>query len=220
VSSTIQPISNCDTEFFAEVLSSERLPIDGREVVAANMTSFESLRSCRLLALPEELLLCTIEQIDDHDALRNLAATCSYLQRLTEPFIWRSLLVVRGVHADYIARALGSRPERASFVQDLAIRYKEDNGDGIEFLEPFIYQMRRLRQLHLESPCPNNYGGWRNGASEFSHWTKIDYTRLFEAACNGKSLSPPLPHLQSGELLIDLLWQVLIVNICSHTTWS
>ena len=166
---------------------------------AIKMTSSEKFQPSRLLALPEELLLCTIEHIAEHDSLINLASTCSYLQRLTEPFIWRSILVLRGLHADYIARAIVARPERASFVQELAVRYNESSGEGIEFLNPCIYHMSRLRHLMIESPCPNNHGGFHHGTFDFPHWTKINYTKLFEDACNKKILSPPLQQLQSGE---------------------
>ncbi|KAF2707963.1 hypothetical protein K504DRAFT_458444 [Pleomassaria siparia CBS 279.74] len=131
-----------------------------------------------ILSLVDELLLCIVDQIDSHEALCNLAVTCSRFQGLVEPYCWRSLLVTKGRHASRIALALNNRVERIGFIQDMAIRYDYKHEEGIENLGAFLANMHKLRNLTIESPCPNN-GDWRTGASFFS-WSRIDYTTLFE----------------------------------------
>ncbi|KAF2649042.1 hypothetical protein K491DRAFT_783606 [Lophiostoma macrostomum CBS 122681] len=151
----------------------------------------------RLGDLADELLLCIIEQIDSRQTLHNLAATCSRFQSLTEPFIWRSLLIVNGSDVPGLAHALNSRLERISSVWDLAVRYNEKDEDGIELLNSLIPKMEKLRGLTIESPCPNNYG---RGVGSFpNNFTRINYTRMFTDAVSGVQPSP-LPMLQSLNL--------------------
>jgi hypothetical protein len=149
-----------------------------------------------LLALVDELLLSIIDQIDSHDALCNLAASCRRFQGLTEPYVWRSLLVTSGDRAKSIAAALDTRETRSSYIQELSIRYPDCNRDGIQELNYFIVLMDKLRHLTIESPCPNN-SEWKNDL-EFDGWTKIDYTTLLEASVYPrKGISQTLPMLQS-----------------------
>ncbi|KAF2010763.1 hypothetical protein BU24DRAFT_454341 [Aaosphaeria arxii CBS 175.79] len=148
-----------------------------------------------LLSMVDELLLNIIEQIDDHAALCSLSATCSRFRGLVEPFIWRNLLILNGDQASEIALSLQSCPERLANIQELAIHYKHDDASGIGRLNPFIYDMSRLRHLTIESPCPNN-GEWRHEAV-FTAETKIDYSTLFEKSVARELSSPPLQMLQS-----------------------
>jgi hypothetical protein len=131
-----------------------------------------------LSTLVDELLLCIIDQIDSHETLCNLAATCSRFQGLVEPYCWRSLLVRKGRHASRIALGLNNRVERIGFVQDLAVRYNDSHEEGIENLGGFMENMSKLKNLTIESPCPNN--GEYRGGQRFESWTRIDYTTLFE----------------------------------------
>lgn len=160
-----------------------------------------------LLSLANELLDIIIAQIESHKDLCNLAATCSRLKDLTEPFIWQSLLVLHGAHVTWIGQALRRDWRRASFVHELAIRYGEEHEEGIEGLDTYIRHMKQLRHLTIESPCPNNNGGWIGGASLFPSWTRVDYATLFEEAVDEvKSLEPPpLSMLQSGKMPCSLL---------------
>lgn len=156
----------------------------------------QSLAQGGLLSLVDELLLIVIDQIADHATLCNLAATCMRFQCLIEPYIWRSLLVLKGAHARRIATALDSRHDRINYVQELAIRYKDDYRDGIEELNHFIGLMGRLRHLTVETPCPNN-SEWRQGMY-FDGWSRIDYTNLLSAAVYPRLDMPlVLPGLQS-----------------------
>jgi hypothetical protein len=148
-----------------------------------------------LLALADELILSIIEQIDSREDLNSLATTCSRLQDLTEPYIWQSLLVLTGEHASALTQAFESRPGRMSSVQEMAICYNEDNEDGIEYLSPCIPHMRKLRQLRIETPCPNNHGGLRY--RPFNSPSRIDYTSLFQSSISGVTPYPPLSMLTS-----------------------
>lgn len=149
-----------------------------------------------LLSLVDELLLGIIDQIDSHEILCNLAATCMRFQGLVEPYIWRSLLVLKGSHARRIATALDDREERMDYIHELSIRYKDDYRDGIEELNHFTGLMTKLRHLTVESPCPNN-SEWRSGVY-FDGWSRIDYSNLLASAVYPRMDMPlVLPDLQS-----------------------
>lgn len=151
-----------------------------------------------LLSLVDELLLNIIDHVDSQAALCNLAATCARFQGLVEPYVWRNLLVLRGAHARMIATALDSREARVDYVQELAVRYKDDVRDGIEELNHFIGLMTKLRHLTIESPCPNN-SEWRAGVY-FDGWSRIDFTNLLASAVYPREGIPlALPMLQSRE---------------------
>jgi hypothetical protein len=152
-----------------------------------------------LLALVDELVLAIIDQIDSKETLCNLSSTCSRFQGLTEPYIWRSLLVTNGSHARRVAASLDSRETRPSHVHELSIRYPDDKKEGIEELNHFIGLMEKLRHLTIESPCPNNSEWMRN--TYFDGFTKIDYRALLEAAIYPVAgLPPALSMLQSRKL--------------------
>ncbi|KAL5372252.1 hypothetical protein DPSP01_013648 [Paraphaeosphaeria sporulosa] len=149
-----------------------------------------------LLALVDELLLSIIDHLDSRDALCSLAACCHRLQGLTEPYIWRFLLVTSGDRARNIAAALDVRETRSSYIQELSIRYPDCDREGIQELNHFIVLMDKLRHLTIESPCPNN-SEWKSDV-EFDGWTRIDYMALLEASVYPrKGISPTLPMLQS-----------------------
>jgi hypothetical protein len=150
-----------------------------------------------LLQLVDELLLNIIDHIDARDALCNLAATCTRLQGLVEPYIWHSVEVLKGEHARRVARALDSRDERPGYVHDLAIRYQDEYRDGIEEMNHFIGLMSRLRHLHIESPCPNN-SEWQQGNIYFDGYSRIDYSNLLASSVYPRiDMQRALPALQS-----------------------
>lgn len=148
------------------------------------------------MSLVDELLLCIIEKVEAQQDLVHFAVTCTRLQGLVEPFIWQSICVRRGLHAQQLHEAFEYRKQRVSSIQNLSIRYRHSNEDGIQALDEWIHDMDHLRHLTIESPCPNN-DPWRNGRSEFHSWTRIDYGRLFTAAINPQSPRLVLPLLQS-----------------------
>jgi hypothetical protein len=158
-----------------------------------------------LLRLVDELLLNVIDHIDTHDALINLAATCTRFQGLVEPYIWRKLLVLKGAHARRVVEALDSQDERADYVQDLSIRYQDDHREGIEELNHYVGLMNKLRHLHIESPCPNN-SEWQAGTIYFDGYSRIDYTNLLASAVYPRfGGQMALPMLQSRKSVGCLL---------------
>lgn len=160
-----------------------------------------ALADTGLLRLVDELLLNVLDQVDSLDDFRNLAATCTRLQGLAEPYIWRSLLVLSGTHARNVATALDKRDERVDFIQELSIRYSDAHKEGIEDLNHWLTLMSKLRHLTLESPCPNNTE-WRRGEL-FDGWSRINYSNLMASSVFPRQgLPTALPMLQSCRFLL------------------
>ena len=157
-----------------------------------------ALADTGLLRLVDELLLNVLDHVASLRDLCNFAATCTRLQGLAEPYVWRSLLVLSGTHARNIAAALDRRDQRVDFIQELSIRYKDPNKEGIEDLNHWLTLMSKLRHLTLESPCPNNTE-WRQGEL-FDGWSRINYSNLMASAVFPREGLPvALPMLQSCE---------------------
>lgn len=157
-----------------------------------------ALADTGLLRLVDELLLNVLDNITCRKDLCNFAATCTRLQGLAEPYIWRSLLVLSGTHARDIDTALNRRDQRVDFIQDLSVRYKDGQKEGIEVLNHWMTLMSKLRHLTLESPCPNN-SEWIH-EDLFDGWSKIDYWNLLaSAAFPREGLPVALPMLRSCE---------------------
>jgi hypothetical protein len=150
-----------------------------------------------LSLLVDELLLNIIDHVDSKETLCNLAVTCKRFQGLAEPYIWRSLLVFDGAHAQNITTVLDGHDNRIDAIRELSIRYRNEYKEGIENLNYYLGLMSNLRHLTLESPCPNN-SEW--GADTFfDGWSRIDYPNLFASAVYPREgLMPTLPMLQSG----------------------
>ncbi|KAF2998265.1 hypothetical protein E8E13_006577 [Curvularia kusanoi] len=164
-----------------------------RQELGATMLA---LADTGLLRLVDELLLNVLDYVTSIKDLRNLAATCTRLQGLAEPYIWRSLVVHSGTHARDIATALDKRDERVDFIQNLSIQYKDPDKEGIEDLNHWLTLMSKLRHLTLESPCPNN-SEWRPG-DIFDGWSRINYSNLMASSVfHREGIPMALPMLQS-----------------------
>ncbi|ORY14021.1 hypothetical protein BCR34DRAFT_586056 [Clohesyomyces aquaticus] len=147
-----------------------------------------------LLSLADEILLSIIEHVDSNAALSCLAATCSKLRGLVEPFIWRELLVTRDIHSTKVITAL-LQSNRFSYIQDLAICYRQDANRLFGAWSGAIAYMGKLRHLKIESPCPNN-------PPIDPFWDEhcyIDYTRLIRHSILPE-FSRPFSMLQSLSL--------------------
>jgi hypothetical protein len=110
----------------------------------------------RLLALVDELQLGIIEHVESKDDLSNLAITCSRLQALAEPVLYRSILVRKGKQALLLYRAILIKPVRASFIRKLEIRYLYDYRKRIDCLNQCLRLLCKLRELTIEAPCCND----------------------------------------------------------------
>lgn len=105
--------------------------------------------------LPNELVAHIVEFLDDISALRNLACSCHRLQQLTEPVLWRKLLVRDRQRLRRTLDAYGSRRERAMALQVLYIPCKSDFGNDMSGLASVIRKGQNLRELMIESPSCN-----------------------------------------------------------------
>jgi hypothetical protein len=154
------------------------------------MAEQPTLHRFSLFSLVDELLLNILEHVDSRASLQNLACTCSRLQALVEPFIYRSLLILSGEHATQIVKCIRSREDRAWGIRTLQIRYPEVLAAGIEALNLPMKKMVQLRKLTIESSCPNNGGelGERWGEG------RIDCASFFEYA--SQVMPGPIPRVR------------------------
>jgi hypothetical protein len=172
-----------------------------------------------LLSFVDELLLNIIDHIDSHKALCCLAATCMRFQGLVEPYIWRKLLVLKGTHAQDIARAFDAREIRMEYVQDLSIRYQNECRDGIEQLNHSFAFMSKLRHLTIETPCPNN-SEWMSNIY-FDGWSRIEYPAFLAYAAMPMPGGPPptIPALQSRKNY-HICFQTHMLTYDSYSAWA
>jgi len=105
--------------------------------------------------LPNELVAHIIEFINDISALRNLACSCHRLQHLTEPVLWRKLLVRERQRLRRTLDAYGSRRERAAALQVLNVPCKSESGNDMSGLASVIRKAQNLKELMIESPSCN-----------------------------------------------------------------
>jgi hypothetical protein len=141
----------------------------------------------RLLALVDELVLGIIVHIDSRDDLSNLAATCSRLQALAEPVLYRSILVRKGKQALLLYHAILIKPVRASFIRKLEIRYLYDYRKGINCLNQCLRLLCKLRELTIEAPCCNDTHAFLKG---FTSKGEIDYADYFTFASSMLEAQP------------------------------
>jgi hypothetical protein len=142
-----------------------------------NMASIIKLpRSC-LLALVDELLLEIVDFVESKDDLCKLARVCSRLQGLTEPALYRSVLIHKGSTALRILSAILSRPVRVSFIRQLQVRYMYAHRHGISVLNEILMRMRNLQELTIEAPCCNDTYAFVD--EDFETKGLIDYADYF-----------------------------------------
>lgn len=155
----------------------------------------------RFLALSDELLIEIIAQIGDRQSLCNLARVSSFLQGLTEPFIWKSVVVRTGKQVIKLHKVLHARRDRLSAVQDLQIRYTYRDESGMEFFNNIMGQLVQLRHLTIESPCCND-NPWGDRLVLWGSSCRIEYATFFEEAVSLQLLASVQPkffgQLRSG----------------------
>ncbi|KIW04028.1 uncharacterized protein PV09_04851 [Verruconis gallopava] len=176
-------------------------------------------RHSRLMSLPDELLLCVVEQIDDTPSLRSFILTCQKAQSLAEPCLWRSIVIRNGEQARMLFGMFLKRRERRAFVQHVDVKHKLDSQGEIGIFDGQIGLFSNLRTCKIESPCPNDNivysstGEFSDGEGQLRYWndlpklnnvqslhlhTHIRGTTYFDL-CNGKGSiifqSPTLRHI-------------------------
>ncbi|KAJ6568899.1 hypothetical protein B0H19DRAFT_1373322 [Mycena capillaripes] len=152
-------------------------------------TTLAKMVSPPLLTVPTELLLAVVEAIDDAASLRSFALTCKLARLLTEPVLYRAVLVTTGSQASCLAKSLQQQqpPTRVELVRVLDLRpeYDEDADADVEALTPLVGAMTQLGALSMESPFAN-YSHWRSEAS-LRRWEALmqGYRALFlDAQCD------------------------------------
>lgn len=109
-----------------------------------------------ILELVDELAVLIIEQIDDTQALRNLARTCSRLQTLAEPAIYHSILLKSRQNTLSLTRSIVNRPQRLDAVRRVEARPRYATRDfAVDELVNLIHRAQNLQHLVLESPFCN-----------------------------------------------------------------
>ena len=120
------------------------------------MTQVTQQPQSRLLALVDELLIGIVDFVESKYDLHSLALVCSRLQGLTEPALYRSILIRKGTTALRVFSAIMSRPARASFIRQLQLRYMYAHRGGIQVLNEGLRKMCNLQELTIEAPCCND----------------------------------------------------------------
>jgi hypothetical protein len=166
--------------------------------------------SSRLFELADELLLAIIEEVDELQALRNLALTCKRFQGLVEPYIYRNIFIENGSQASRLVDSLRQGPERRDGVKSLMIKCGKATqpDEKLALLNAEIALFKNLREWHVETPCCNDIA-WRTLSLpvgiDFNCHGQIDYKSLFETASVQKPIEDRnFPHLKS----------------CKYTSWS
>ena len=148
-----------------------------------------------LLMLPDELLHGIVASIEDTSTLCEVAAVCTRLNSLAEPFLYKSIIVSDGSQAVALAKAIARRPARASYVRKMLVSTKFERAPGINQLPGSLSRLENLQDLSLETPDCN-----MKTAEERVPWIHLQerYERIFQ---HSSLLLPPgsrnLPRLRS-----------------------
>ncbi|KAJ6462221.1 hypothetical protein C8R45DRAFT_1080749 [Mycena sanguinolenta] len=117
-----------------------------------------------------QLLLVLVEAIDDAVSLRSFALTCKLACVLTEPVLYRTVLVTTGSQAWCLAKARQQQQPstRAELMQALDLRLAYSRDADVEVLTSLLGTMTQLHALSMESP----FAIWRSGLSR-SRWEAL-----------------------------------------------
>jgi hypothetical protein len=147
------------------------------------------------MALADELLIEIISHVEDRISLKSLARVCSRLQRLSELFLYKSVLIRVGDEACDFIKKCKRRKARRHAVHDLQVCWPWEEEDGIEVVNPFLETFTHLRHLKVEGPCcndlpwsPSRYYHENQPSLVWNNGGRIDIPALFE-----KALAMPQP---------------------------
>lgn len=146
-----------------------------------------------LMQFPDEILLAIISQVEEPADLCSLTLTCRRIQDLTEPAIYRSMIICQGEKAQHVAHALNADPRRQKMVEDVLVSCPFESWLGIEDLQDHLSHMPRLKSLRLETPDCN-----QRDHSERVHWRRIQ--ERYEASFRRASVMLP-EHLRGLDAL-------------------
>ncbi|KAK6539283.1 hypothetical protein TWF694_009518 [Orbilia ellipsospora] len=150
-----------------------------------------------LLSLPNELLLQVLSHVRDRKTLISLASTCRSLQRLSEAFLYSSVVFTQRAEVQKLIDATKLDPQRLRYVRNYELRFSvgEHEGGTDELLD--ITTMTSLRRFATESPLCQPWSDrdflkqWRNDMTYYLETFK-------KASLLEEGLSPrPLGQLRS-----------------------
>ena len=110
----------------------------------------------RLLDLPNEVIAAIVEQIDNRITLQRLAYTCHRIKKLTEPVLYRHVLVRRGSRAEGLLDALSAHTARWSAVHVLDFPCDAVHGHSFNAVKELVRNSPNLKKLMIESPACNS----------------------------------------------------------------
>lgn len=105
-----------------------------------------------LLDLPNELIVYIIELIDHVPTLRRLACTSHRIQHLTEPVLWRELLLTTAPNVRRILAAYHTTPSRAKMLQVLNVPCDPYFGRDVSVLADLMEKAENVKMLTIQSP--------------------------------------------------------------------
>ena len=115
-----------------------------------------------ILRLPPETL-DDILSLLNQTSLNNLSQACRALQQLVEPWLYHTVLIQNGQDKLFTS-AIGNKPARAEYVQELQIHYHEDVEDEEDYyplcaqaLSPTIRQLQNLKSLIVKGLDEDNF---------------------------------------------------------------
>lgn len=144
--------------------------------------------------LPDELLAAIVAFLDEIST-SCVAAVCTRLNDLAEPFLYKSINVSKGSQAVALAKAVARRPSRAAYIRTMLVSTRFEWAAGINQLPGSLDRMRNLQDLSLETPDCN-----MKSPEERVPWIMLQdrYERIFQ---HSSLLLPPasrsLPRLRS-----------------------
>lgn len=156
-----------------------------------------------LLDLPNELIAYIIELVDDIPTLRRLACSSRRVQHLTEPVLWRKLLVKKGTNARQILAAYITHPSRAKMLQVLNVPCDPDFGRDLAALAALMDKAENLKTLEIQSPSCNE-GSFETEA-EWRPMMDQLFLPFQRAVAGPVSLSNPLQKLTKRKSVKPLL---------------
>lgn len=111
-----------------------------------------------LLELADELLLSILEQVEHQDDLRSLARTCSRIQDLVDPLLYRSIFYTSRPQLLALGARIHARPQRIAAIRSLEsrVRYGTDAFQIGDEMVNLVRDARNLQELIVESPYCNH----------------------------------------------------------------
>lgn len=110
-----------------------------------------------------ELLILVIEQLqEDLDSLRSLCLVCSDIRHLTEPVLYREILVRSGEQCDRLLTSLDKYPRRALGIQAINALWTYGQQSGLVAFSEIIMRSHNLKRLIFEGPLCNSGSYWQH----------------------------------------------------------